>query len=360
MAKSDAHQKLLLLLCNYNTGDKISQDVLSSHMNWKPKTLKTYVSKQMLATFLIPDGAGHFKVLRDGNDLTLKDVEKSFSQAKEKPLVLTPGEKLSGKHQYILDGKLGSGAVAQVWRAHRRYPPDTGLTDVAIKVVDPRPDLLDPTILENIRTRFARESRNGAKMDHPQVVNHLDFGKIGEHFFLVMELAEESAKNTLDRSGPLPIKAVSDILLKCVLGLKYLHNKNCIHRDIKPANILRTSRGYVLGDLGIVQWSDLNSDFTDAGTVTRESVQLGSWFYMAPEQQRNSHTVTSQSDIYALGVTAYELLTGHTPSPAEIGARMYRPPSNSERLNTIIDGMLNFAPENRPTLDEIEDVLKQL
>src|SRR5262249_7159287 len=146
-----------------------------------------------------------------------------------------------------------------------------------------------------------------------------------------------------------------------ISGLRYLHDLHCIHRDIKPANILRCRSGFVLGDLGITKWSDLNPSFTGAGTLTRTSVQLGSWYYMAPEQQSAPHAAVYASDVYPCGLTWYELLTAsRRPPPAVFAAQRTPPPCANAELHQLIGRMTAFEPASRPTLAEISEYVSSL
>lgn len=99
---------------------------------------------------------------------------------------------------------------------------------------------------------------------------------------------------------------------------------------------------------------DLNPAFTSAATMTRASVQLGSWFYMAPEQQQSPHEAVPASDIYSLGVSWYELLTKSLPSPAQLAAKKYPPASDVSAVNELISAMTSFDPSDRPDLERIE------
>ena len=120
--------------------------------------------------------------------------------------------------------------------------------------------------------------------------------------------------------GPLSDRESAQVVLQCADGLSYLHGQGCIHRDVKPDNILVVQKRHALGDLGIVKWSDLNAAFTGAATITKSSIQLGSWYYMAPEQLASPHEAAFASDIYALGISWIEMLTCTKPDPATVGA----------------------------------------
>ncbi len=138
--------------------------------------------------------------------------------------------------------------------------------------------------------------------------------RLSKKFVAVQELADQSLAVQIEAT-PLTVDRARFVIRECAAGLKYLHDMGCVHRDVKPHNILRFGDRYVLGDLGIVRWDDMNPAFTSAGTITKASVQLGSWYYMAHEQRVVPHEATAASDIYALGISWYEMLTGDTPDP---------------------------------------------
>ena len=97
----------------------------------------------------------------------------------------------------------------------------------------------------------------------------------------------------------------------------------------------------------------MNPAFTSAGTITKASVQLGSWYYMAHEQRVVPHEATAASDIYALGISWYEMLTGDTPDPFVVGAKAFGDPSSDSKTNALIRQMLEFEQRKRPTAADI-------
>ena len=218
-------------------------------------------------------------------------------------------------------------------------------------MLNPRPDLLEPTRIADVRQRFRREVKNGSKLDHPHIVRHLDFGEFSGEPFLVMERAVRSWGDVLDTEGPVAAGTVKAILRDALEGLAHIHGEGCIHRDIKPDNLLITNAGItVIADLGIVRWSDLNPDFTSAGTMTRDSMQLGSWHYMAPEQLAAPHDAIPASDIYALGVSWYELLMRDVLTPQHFIARELKPIPQWPEAREWILKMTTFDINRRPTL----------
>jgi serine/threonine protein kinase len=344
------------LLSQRNFGDIVTVTEILDATKWVESTLRTYVRKNKLIQFLeeLPDG--NFKALRSGSSIAYSDIHGALSQTSPAQLILTPGLKLAGKSNiYQLEKKLGEGASAHVWSASI----NGGETLVALKIINPRPDLLEPSIFRNVSQRFDRESQNGVNLKHDCIVRITDYGKYQTKPFLVMEKAERSVKDLINQNSRLSLLDSYSIVSRCVGCLQYLHSLNCIHRDIKPANILQTDRGFVLADLGIVLWSDLNLSFLEAGTITTASMNLGSLSYMAPEQSNNAHTVGPECDIYALGVTWYEMLSGDRPTPQTFAARGEAPPTkDNHRLNQLIQSMTSYNPSERPTLEDISAFLE--
>lgn len=215
MPRSKAHQRLFNFLLQYQKGDSIDESVVCNGMGWAAKTLRTYEGKQMLAAFIArKKGEKSFTVVCDASELTLKEIQQSFSQSKPKPLILMAGEILEGAHSYELIEKLGAGAIGQVWRAD--FTEGTRTFSCAIKVLDPREDLLDPSILSNVKIRFVRESRNGRRLQHPNLVHYIDSGDFGRRPFIVMELAESSLRQELDENGTFDVSQTLDVVAQCV------------------------------------------------------------------------------------------------------------------------------------------------
>ena len=214
---------------------------------------------------------------------------------------------------YSILGSLGAGGMGEVYRAR-----DTTLNrDVAIKVL---PELFsrDP----DRRARFEREAQAVAALSHPNVLAIYEFGTSGETSYAAMELLDgETLRDRIDR-GPQAARRAVDICAQIARGLAAAHEKGIVHRDVKPENVFVTREGRVkILDFGLASQrvpsgisADLTMPPTDAGTV------LGTVGYMAPEQVRGL-PADARSDIFALGATLYELVSGrgafHRESAAE-------------------------------------------
>jgi len=225
--------------------------------------------------------------------------------------VLGPGVKLGNR--YRLDERIASGGMGDVWRGTDQVLGRT----VAVKSL--LPALLDePGFAE----RFRGEARTMATINHPGVVDVYDFGSDQHIAFLVMEYVEGDALSaTLSRVGRLTPARTMALLAQAADALHAAHEKGIVHRDVKPGNLLVRPNGtLVLTDFGIAR-SDLVGQLTAAGSV------LGTASYISPEQATGA-VATPASDVYALGVVAYQCLAGRRPfegdNPLEIAMKHVR------------------------------------
>ncbi len=214
-----------------------------------------------------------------------------------------PGDILAGKYEIV--SLLGEGGMGTVWRA-RSIALDS---DVAIKVL--HCDRADTQAAQ----RLLREARATARVGHPSIVRAFDFGETeaGEPF-LVMELLEgTSLADVLDRRGRMsPVEAVQ-MLLPIAAGLAAAHARGIVHRDIKPENIIIVPDGATtflpkIVDFGIAKLARRNNQ-----VITQAGMVLGSLEYMSPEQAEGKQEVGEQTDVWALSVVLYELITGRRP-----------------------------------------------
>lgn len=209
--------------------------------------------------------------------------------------------------RYQLQDHLGTGGMARVYKA-----TDTALErTVAIKVLHDH--LAEDAML---RTRFEREAKFIASFNHPNVIQIFDYATTkhdGKHIchMVMTYLPGKTLKDIMDdlteQAKIMPQAQFIDIMKDIAAALDYAHEQGMVHRDIKPANILFNERGQaVLTDFGIARMMESSS------RLTQENVAVGTPAYMAPEQAAGE-TVTPQTDIYALGIIAYEILAGTPP-----------------------------------------------
>ncbi|MBF7082337.1 Stk1 family PASTA domain-containing Ser/Thr kinase [Desulfallas sp. Bu1-1] len=205
--------------------------------------------------------------------------------------------KMLGNRYEILE-KLGGGGMAIVYKGKDTYLNRL----VTIKVL--RPEF---TSDEDFIRRFRREAQAVASLSHPNIVNIHDVGQEDGVHYLVMEYVPgDNLKVIIKKRGPLsPEEAVRFTVQVCE-ALEHAHQNNIVHRDVKPHNILVTEEGRAkLTDFGIALEAT-------AATITRTDTIMGSVHYLSPEQVRGE-TATARSDIYAVGILLYEMLTGRHP-----------------------------------------------
>jgi len=206
------------------------------------------------------------------------------------------GAVLDGR--YRVDAPIASGGMSTVYRGL-----DTRLDRlVALKVMDSR-----YSGDQQFLTRFQREARAAAGLKSPGLVAVYDQGFDGRHPFLVMELVEGGTLRELLRErGPMPPHAVAAVLAPMLDGLAVAHEAGLVHRDIKPENVLISDSGQVkIADFGLVR-------AVAEAKITSTSVILGTAAYLSPEQV-STGDADPRSDVYSVGILAYELLTGTTP-----------------------------------------------
>lgn len=158
--------------------------------------------------------------------------------------------------------------------------------------------------------RFRREARTAAKLEHPHILAVYDFGQEGHHSYIAMRYVESGTMQAL-MGRPLGINQIMNLIGQIADALDYAHQQGIVHRDVKPSNVLLYRDDYcLLADFGLAKAMDGTQHITATGVI------LGTPAYMSPEQARGDE-VDERSDIYALGVILYELLTGHLPYVAE-------------------------------------------
>jgi serine/threonine-protein kinase len=262
--------------------------------------------------------------------------------------------------RYKILGHLGSGGMANVYKAR-----DLNLQrDVAVKML--REDLIaDPSF----RARFLQEARSAANLIHPNIVTVYDFGYDVKRYYIVMEYVDGTdLKSTIRDIEDISIKKRLDLMIQICEGVGYAHRAGLVHCDLKPQNILVSPDGRAkITDFGISQaLASINPDeFTD--------IVWGSPKYFAPEQAAGAAPSPS-SDVYALGVILFEMLTGQLPFEAETAQgfselhQTEAPPSprslNAEispTLESILLKVLSKEPAARyRTANQLGGVLRTL
>lgn len=232
------------------------------------------------------------------------------------PAYAAAGSVVAGR--YVLSRRIAGGGMGDVWRAHDQVRDRA----VALKLL--RPEYLDePAFL----ARFRAEARLAGLLDHPGIAAVHDYGENdgpGGVAWLVMELVEgEPLSRLLARRGALPPEQALDVIGQTACALQAAHDAGVIHRDVKPGNLLVRPDGVVkITDFGIARAAG-------AAPLTRTGTVLGTAHYLSPEQVQGRSASTA-SDVYALGIVAYECLAGRRPfegdSPVEVALAHQRDP----------------------------------
>lgn len=257
---------------------------------------------------------------------------------------------------------LGSGDTAHVYLAREAALQRL----VAVKVL--RPELAADAIA---RQRFEREAQSAARIAHPNVTGIYRIGKLGDDVpYMVMEYIDGRTVRDMVEAGATFDLAYSRILLASVAAaLAAAHDRGIIHRDVRPGNVFVENRSTraVLGDFGIAAL--LDSGAATSARLTGAGVRLGDTHYMSPEQIRGEQ-VTEQTDVYAFGILAYEVLCGRGPYDAVgeaqmMSAHLQREPLHLRELRadidpamaTLIERCLAKDPNRRPRAQEIAHAL---
>jgi tRNA A-37 threonylcarbamoyl transferase component Bud32 len=226
---------------------------------------------------------------------------------------------------------LGKGGMGAVYKA--RQPHLDRL--VALKVLPPD-SARDPAFAE----RFAREARALARLNHPNIVGVHDFGQSGGVYYLLMEYVDGVNLRQAMKTGRLTPQEALRIVPQLCDALQFAHDEGVVHRDIKPENILLDRRGRVkIADFGLAKL--LGPCASDTGLTGTQQV-MGTLHYMAPEQVAGARDVDHRADIYSLGVTFYEMLTGELP----LGR--FPPPSKTAGTDARLDPVVLRTLEREP------------
>jgi hypothetical protein len=244
------------------------------------------------------------------------------------------GREFFGEYQLL--EPLGRGGMASVWKAERNGEPR------ALK----RPlyaFLEEPEFLE----RFVREAEIGRTLHHPNVIRILEHGKVEGVPFLAMELLPgETLQARIERHDALPAREAAQVVVQIAEALDYAHSKGVVHRDLKPSNVMLLADG----DVKVMDFGIARARRFEGLTVT--GAFLGSPDYIAPEAIEGGET-DARSDLYSLGVTFYEALTGRRPFTADTPFAVLR-----KHLSEVPARPATLRPDVPPELERM--VLKLL
>jgi len=251
---------------------------------------------------------------------------------------------------YTVEEELGGGGMSTVCLAHDRALD----RKVVIKVL-PRHFAAGVNV-----ERFKREILLAAGLQHPHIVGVLSAGDVGGLPYFIMPYVEGDSLRARLASGPLPIRETVDLMKDVAKALAYAHEREIVHRDVKPDNVLLSGGAAMLSDFGVAK-ALRNARQRDEGgaSLTESGTSLGTPAYMAPEQAAGQDDVDHRADLYAFGITAYEMLAGKPPFHDRsftkiIAAHITEPPPPIDRsdvpsgLADLVMRCLAKDPADRP------------
>jgi len=260
--------------------------------------------------------------------------------------------------RFTIQHELGRGAMGIVYRAHDRVLD----RDVALKQL---PSQFSKDV--DVSARFKQEAKALARLSHPNIVQVHDFVQEGDQGYIAMELIEGvNLADYLHNKGAMPISETVQLVTQIAKALAYAHKRGVVHRDFKPANVILSMDGETkITDFGLAKIAQ-SSVHTQIGSF------LGSPAYMSPEQAQGK-AADVFSDIYALGVALYEMVSGRLPFTGDlesvIAQKLTSTPDplsslNGEipiQLNRLVFQMLEKESDNRPeSMDAVVEVLKSI
>jgi len=260
---------------------------------------------------------------------------------------------------YKIIGKVGAGAMAVVYKAKQISLNRT----VAIKVL-PRRFSENPEYVQ----RFYKEGQAAGKLNHPNIVQAIDVGEAGGYHYFVMEFVEgKTIADDISSGHIFGEQEAIEIVIQVCHALQHAHSHGLVHRDVKPKNIMINTQGVVkLADMGLArETTDIEAAQSEEGKA------YGTPYYIAPEQIRGKIDIDGRADIYGLGATFYNMVTGRVPYTGDDSAEIMRkhlkeklvPPDHintslSAGVSEVIEIMLAKHREDR--YKNVEELLEDL
>jgi serine/threonine protein kinase len=235
--------------------------------------------------------------------------------------------------QYQILARISKGSTSTIYKAYQSKLDRF----VAVKVLSPQ--VVDE---EGFLERFTQEARAVAQLDHPNIVPVYDFDREGDVAYIVMKYVESGTLRAMMTSAPLDLGLTVDIVTQVGLALGYAHRRGVIHRDVKPSNILiGEGRWALLTDFGLAKI------LGGGGHITRSGIGMGTPDYMSPEQAQGLPG-DGRADLYSLGATLYEMVTGRPPFKADslmgvVVKHITKPPPPPGQFNPNLPKALESA-----------------
>ncbi len=257
---------------------------------------------------------------------------------------VAPAKKVVKFGEYVLTGKIGQGGIAEIYKGYQ----ESLNREVAIKVLSTK-----LTSDEDIVRRFERESLVIARLNHPNIVHIIDKGTAGGRYYFVMDYIDGTSLREVIDSDRIEFRTKIEMIAQVCKALDYAHKNGVIHRDIKPANVLIDRQGNALvADFGIAQIVG-----TPEAEMTASDVIMGTLSYMSPEQKVSSTNVDQTTDIYAVGVILYEILTAKKPLGSFKLPSELNPQIGTAFDNIITKCLAQEASDRYQTAVELKDAI---
>lgn len=285
--------------------------------------------------------------------ITVSQAERLKTSVKESKVA---AQQIPG---YKIIGKLGAGAMAVVYKAKQISLNRT----VAIKVL-PRRFSENPEYVQ----RFYKEGQAAGKLNHPNIVQAIDVGEAGGYHYFVMEFVEgKTIADDINAGHIFGEQEAIEIIIQVCHALQHAHSHGLVHRDVKPKNIMINTQGVVkLADMGLArETTDIEAAQSEEGKA------YGTPYYIAPEQIRGKIDIDGRADIYGLGATFYNMVTGRVPFTGDDSAEIMKkhlkekliPPDHintslSAGVSEVIEIMMAKHREDR--YSNVEEVLTDL